>query len=193
MVEELTPQLPPELGGGPSSVLTRGIRWAAVGIDVSPRKAFRLVIKSEDARAAEALHEKLGDLLRLAGQRPEVRKRVPEFQSVAAFLTPNVDGDRLTVFSGEKTESFEKALLAIMRLALETEARMASEDSLRQLVLAIHNYHFANKHFPLPASHGPDGKPLLSWRVHLLPYLGQTRSSNSSTLTSPGTVLAIAR
>ena len=166
------PQLPPELGGGPSSVLTRGIRWAAVGIESSPHKALRLVIKSEDAQAAEALRGKLVDLLRLAGQRPDVRKRVPEFEAVAAFLTPKVEGDRLTVSSDEKTESFEKALVAIMQPMLEAEARLASMNSLKEIGLGMHNYYFANKHFPLPASRSPDGKPLLSWRVHLLPLPG---------------------
>ena len=57
----------------------------------------------------------------------------------------------------------------------------------------MHNYEYANKHFPLPASRSPDGKPLLSWRVHILPYLGQIRSTSSSTSTSPGTVRTTAR
>ena len=173
VVEELAPQLPEEMGGGPSSVLTRGIRWAAAGIDVSPHKAFRLVIKSEDARAAEALRGKLVALLRLAAERSEVRKRVPDFQSVTAFLTPKVEGDRLTVFSDERVDSFEKAIAATMQPILETVARRTSMDDLKRIGLAMLNYEAANRHFPLPASRSPDGKPLLSWRVHILPYLEQ--------------------
>ncbi len=46
-------------------------------------------------------------------------------------------------------------------------------NNLKQIGLAMHNYYHANKHFPLPASRSPDGKPLLSWRVHILPYIGQ--------------------
>jgi hypothetical protein len=34
-------------------------------------------------------------------------------------------------------------------------------------------YHDMNKRFPAPASFGPHGEPLLSWRVHILPYLGE--------------------
>ncbi len=173
VVDELWPQLPPELGGGPSSVLTRGICWAAVGIDVAPHKALRLVVKSEDGRAAEALRGKLVELLGLAGQRAEVRKHVPEFEAVAALLTPRVEGDRLIVFSDEKLETFEKALAALTRPLLEAEARVTTMNNLREIGLGMHNYHSANKHFPLPASHGPDGKPLLSWRVLILPYMDQ--------------------
>jgi hypothetical protein len=35
----------------------------------------------------------------------------------------------------------------------------------------MHNYHDAKGSFPAYASFDKEGKPLLSWRVHLLPYL----------------------
>ena len=47
---------------------------------------------------------------------------------------------------------------------------------LKQIGLAFHNYEAANGHFPPPAILGPDGTPLLSWRVAILPYLeGEAR------------------
>jgi hypothetical protein len=144
-----------------------------VGIDVAPRKAFRLVIQSQEAQAAQALQEKLVGLLSLAAALPDVQKQVPDFRAVAAFLAPKVEGNRLTVASNEKLDSFEKAVAAIMQPILSTEARLASVNSLKEIALALHNYHSDNKHLPLPASRGPDGKPLLSWRVHILPYLGE--------------------
>ncbi len=54
-------------------------------------------------------------------------------------------------------------------------AHKASENSLKQLVLAFHNY--ADQHGALPPAVvvGPDGKPLYSWRVTLLPYLGEKK------------------
>src|SRR5262249_6166280 len=39
--------------------------------------------------------------------------------------------------------------------------------------VALHNYHDAKGKFPAAASADAQGKVLLSWRVHLLPYLGQ--------------------
>lgn len=50
--------------------------------------------------------------------------------------------------------------------------RARSQNNLKQIVLAIHNYHDANAHFPQDIV-DKDGKPLLSWRVHLLPYVEQ--------------------
>ena len=50
-------------------------------------------------------------------------------------------------------------------------AQTQSSNNLRQIALAMHNYYSAHKSFPLPASRGADGKPLLSWRVAILPYV----------------------
>ncbi len=51
-------------------------------------------------------------------------------------------------------------------------------NNLKQLVLAMHNYHDANGHFPPAVIYSKDGKPLYSWRVELLPYLEQGQLYN---------------
>ncbi len=51
--------------------------------------------------------------------------------------------------------------------------RTQSMNNLKQIVLAMHNYHDVNKHLPAAASYDAAGKPLLSWRVHILPYIDQ--------------------
>ena len=170
------PEFPKELGGGASSVLTRGICWAAAGIDFPPRASLRLVVQSQNAQAAEAMRAKLADLVRLAGQRPEVRAMVPKFDEAAALLAPKVEGDRLVLVLDEKNQGVEKVLSALtppIELLQAKNARYQSMNNLKQIALAMHNYYSANKHFPLPASRGPDGKPLLSWRVLILPYIEQ--------------------
>jgi uncharacterized protein (TIGR03067 family) len=55
----------------------------------------------------------------------------------------------------------------------EAALRSASANNLKLIGLAMHNYHDANRSFPPAAICGKDGKPLLSWRVALLPYLEQ--------------------
>jgi RNA polymerase sigma factor (sigma-70 family) len=45
--------------------------------------------------------------------------------------------------------------------------------NLKNLALALHNYADAHQHLPLAATMGKNGKSLLSWRVELLPYLGE--------------------
>ncbi|HEY3963041.1 MAG TPA: sigma-70 family RNA polymerase sigma factor [Planctomycetaceae bacterium] len=49
----------------------------------------------------------------------------------------------------------------------------AVTNGLKHLSLAMHNYHDANGAFPAAATYDANQKPLLSWRVHMLPYLGE--------------------
>jgi hypothetical protein len=48
---------------------------------------------------------------------------------------------------------------------------MSASNNLKQIALAMHNYHEAYRNFPQAAITDDEGKPLLSWRVALLPFL----------------------
>jgi RNA polymerase sigma factor (sigma-70 family) len=55
-------------------------------------------------------------------------------------------------------------------------ARSAADqtrDNIKTILLAAHNYVDSNGSFPPQAIYGSDGQPKLSWRVALLPYLGE--------------------
>src|SRR5262249_18412958 len=54
----------------------------------------------------------------------------------------------------------------------EAADRVESSNNLKEIVLAMHNHHIALNEFPGHAIYSKDGKrPLLSWRVGILPYL----------------------
>src|SRR4051794_1928370 len=53
------------------------------------------------------------------------------------------------------------------------EAYGYSASNLRQIGVALSDYHRVNGRLPAPAMRSTDGMPLLSWRVELLPYLEQ--------------------
>lgn len=50
--------------------------------------------------------------------------------------------------------------------------RVESKNNLKQLGLAMLNFHDAYRRFPNAVGKGPNGEEWLSWRVHLLPFLG---------------------
>jgi prepilin-type processing-associated H-X9-DG protein len=50
--------------------------------------------------------------------------------------------------------------------------RKQCDEYLHQIGRALHEYHEVQGHFPAPALADRDGKPLLSWRVAILPQLG---------------------
>jgi RNA polymerase sigma factor (sigma-70 family) len=56
----------------------------------------------------------------------------------------------------------------------EAAARKASQNNLKQMGIAFHQYLDANQRFPAHAIYSKDGKKaLLSWRVAILPYIGE--------------------
>jgi hypothetical protein len=58
--------------------------------------------------------------------------------------------------------------------AVRTSAsKVRSQNNLKQLSLAMHNYANVHRYLPPHAIYSKEGKPLLSWRVALLPYLEQ--------------------
>jgi hypothetical protein len=71
----------------------------------------------------------------------------------------------------------EKKTVAELVRAVEkvhlAAGRMQSANNLKQMGVALHNYNNAHKHFPANAIYSKDGKALLSWRVEILPYVGE--------------------
>ncbi|VTS06573.1 DUF1559 domain-containing protein [Tuwongella immobilis] len=55
----------------------------------------------------------------------------------------------------------------------EAAARTQSQNNLKQIGLALHNYHDANNSFPPAIVYDKNGKALYSWRVLILPYMEQ--------------------
>ena len=158
VVEELVPTLPDWLGGGPSTVLTRGLRWAAARVDLKPQPSLRLVIESASPEAAEALRARCSEFLARSGN--------------AEPLLPEVAGRGLTLTLDRPGGGLE-ALQALISPPLTRAAiDRTSKEQLRALGLAMHSWYDTYRSLPAQASYDPDGRPLLSWRVLLLPFLG---------------------
>jgi prepilin-type processing-associated H-X9-DG protein len=63
--------------------------------------------------------------------------------------------------------------------------RNETANNLHRLGIAFHNYRDQHKHFPPAAIYDKDGKPLLSWRVLLLPNLEEDTLSGEFHLEEP--------
>ncbi len=98
-VVELMPELPRQLGGGSSDVLTEGLVWAAAGLDPA-RLRVELIVQSasEEAAARLAAHlpKMLGGMYESA---PEAQKQVARktFESFVSLARPKVERDRVIV------------------------------------------------------------------------------------------------
>ncbi len=171
VVEEMLPTFPQELGGGPITTLTHGLLWAALGLQVEPRPTVRFVIQSQDAASAQALKEVGQDALRWLEQAPWLRRRLPDFAKISAQLQPTVVEDRISL--NVDLEQGSALVGTLNQYWRETVGRRECVNNMKQIGLAMHNYHDIHKSFPPAFSRDKSGRPLLSWRVHILPYVEQ--------------------
>jgi prepilin-type processing-associated H-X9-DG protein len=88
---------------------------------------------------------------------------------VISHLSPPAQGDHVT----RKAELEKTAEPVVMptQQASEADRRARCANNLEQIATAIHKYRSAHNTFPPAYSKSQEGKPLLSWRVHILPFL----------------------
>jgi prepilin-type processing-associated H-X9-DG protein len=82
--------------------------------------------------------------------------------SVTAMLRVRVDPDKVI-----------PSVVALIQKQRGEVRRQQSTNNLRQLAIAMHNFHGTYNRFPAAMICDRRGKPLLSWRVQLLPYIDQ--------------------
>jgi len=111
---------------------------------------------------------------------------IPDPDALRPFLFPSVhalvvNDQGIRFVSREAIPTINPATVVPVAIAILVPAarsaqiaarRAQSVNNLKQIGLALHNFHSANNHFPADIR-GKDGKPLLSWRVQLLPFLEQ--------------------
>lgn len=162
-LEELQPDLPAAIGGGSIKTITRGLAWIGAGLDLSEKFQMQVLIQADNADDAQKLEN-----IALRGTELFLKEaRLPA--ALAAVLRPKRDGSRLDLALDGKT--IDATLLMTVGRVREAASRAQSMNNLKQIALAMHNYHDVNKSLPPHASYDKQKKPLLSWRVHILPFV----------------------
>ena len=165
------PILPKELGGGPITGVTRGLLWTAAGLTPDPEPRLQFVVQAKDAEAAQGLNGLGKSSLQYLRQLPQMPRYAPDFAKLAEDLKTEVNQDRIIVaIDAQKASTWASALTLPLRA---NAMRSQCTNNLKQIGLAMHNYHAMHKAFPPAYTVDKAGKPLLSWRVLILPYLEQ--------------------
>jgi prepilin-type processing-associated H-X9-DG protein len=76
-------------------------------------------------------------------------------------------------------------LLPAVQAAREAARRAQCANNLKQIVLAMHNYHDSRNAFPPLYTVDANGKPLHSWRVLILPFIEQAALYQAIRLDEP--------
>jgi len=106
----------------------------------------------------------------------------------------------LFILKRDKTDQAKAKIAKIQRLIAASRDHIAkqkaaadfeasptgkSQDNLKHIAMVFHAYESGFQHLPPPAIYSSDGKPLLSWRVLILPYLGEEKLFARSKMDEP--------
>ncbi len=190
-----TPPLPPPLEFVRS--LPDQLRSLRLNINVESENQVQLVATATDAEAATAIdlgvRGSLGMLktmflastLTVSAGEGQVGAATRSYftrlaNTIEKRMLPKRDGVTVTLEAGmggatsaSNVGMLVALLLPAVQQAREAARRSSSRNNMKQLLLALHNHHAVHRRFPARASYDANGKPLLSWRVHILPYLNQ--------------------
>jgi hypothetical protein len=97
VIEEMMPELPKKIGGGPSTAVTRGLQWAALGVNGPPKPSLKLTIQSADAASAKALVDVLDGIYKALAASKVVRRAADAFDKILAAIQPRAAGDRVVI------------------------------------------------------------------------------------------------
>ena len=171
--EKILPQVPDSfpmglLPGNPSAMLGAS-EWAAVGANLKAPVSIEAKVTFSDAGSAKQvadLQKSVIKLAKMAAQNGEEDwsgiLNIPELKAVGKQVVVRMDQRKILTLTNEMTKKVKKA-----------SGRMISSNNLKQLALAMHIHHDAKRKFPAQAITDANGKPLLSWRVSILPYIEQ--------------------
>jgi RNA polymerase sigma factor (sigma-70 family) len=101
--------------------------------------------------------------------------RMIAHEAVSALESAQLSQEKTTVQVTMETKSllFLAMVVPAVQKTRIASRRIQSQNNLKQIGLAMHNYHDTFGRFPPQALTDKDGKPLLSWRVAILPFIEQ--------------------
>ncbi len=178
VASELMPQFPNPFSGITGELVGRNTNWATVSLKLNATPDFNLEIDTKDETSATIYREAIENALKMAKFLPQVREVIPksEIKFVFDSISPEQKGNRVSMSSKKLTKDLDRLITVLAKPVQDVRRaarRTQMKNSLRQHLLAMHNYESAHDHFPTQFSADDSGKPLLSWRVHVLPFLQQ--------------------
>lgn len=161
--EELATLWPEKLGDyDPTGIspqrLAESARSLAIGWSLPPKVNLEIRIQGTDQQGAAACEQELSKLLKL----------IPP-----GMPRPTISVEAETVLIKTDPEKLQTFFAPIMQPAQQNVRRQQTTNNFKQLALAMHNFYAKHGFLPGKYTVDADGRPLLSWRVALLPHLEQ--------------------
>lgn len=172
--------LPSLIGGidaNSTTAVAGGWDWAAFGVGLGTKRQLKMIVQTKDDASADQLKQTFDQATKFVSGLAEQMSQSRRISDVIGSMKLTKDSNRLSLTLSED-DDLVKALLDDLALPLASQGVKESlegriKQNLKDILLALHNYHDTYNTFPPRAKLSKDGKPLLSWRVAILPWLGE--------------------
>jgi len=175
VVRELWPELPPPFAPLTGELLGDKLRHVEFALKLPPDGASHVAIEASDAAATDAFRQLIADAF-AAAKKIDDENVADLLRTVIDALTVRVAGPRVFVglpMDDARLARLRDAIRQPLNAAHEAVRRSQRAFKLQQLMKGLLNHESDRKHLPPAAIRDAQGRPLLSWRVAILPYIGQ--------------------
>ena len=163
----------------------RNFRWFSAGLNIQ-EKEIRFRIKSANKATAEVFANGFKEFMNTFSGRMGFEKNQPDLANWIGNLNLKTGNDQLELrFSDKSFDAMVDHLSELTQLIIKRQAMRKASLTLEAVAKAMLKYEEEHGTFPPPYSTDADGKPLLSWRVLILPYLDQKYLYQSFRLDEP--------
>ncbi|QDV77214.1 DUF1559 domain-containing protein [Botrimarina mediterranea] len=178
VLRELWPMLPPPYDKLTGPLVADDVRSVTATVQLGAAPIASLTITSPNPSARESIAQAISAGLQTGVVWVETNQ--PPYaagaKETAELLAPRVDDAAVTMridSADAAVRQFATNVLAPAIVVAQERAKRSSKmNDMKQIILAMHNYHDVRGSLPTNVV-DKDGKPLLSWRVLLLPFLEQ--------------------
>ena len=174
------------------------VAWTALTVDLEKegadlqfhlrgRNARGAELAAESAKAGLTMLELAFDALEQLDKKSAESPWLPAVKKALASAKIERQGSMVSmeVHADLDQKMIQLAIREITEKVKMSTGRQVSQNNLKQIALAMHSYHDAYRGFPPAALMSKDKKPLLSWRVAILPLIEQSQLYRQFKLDEP--------
>ncbi|MEX0979161.1 MAG: DUF1559 domain-containing protein [Pirellulales bacterium] len=165
----------PMLQFAATSTAMERIAWGSIGIDGPQQPRMKMVFEAKDAESVEPLQAALGQTIEPLLNHPAVHQNLALVEILRAIFAWQRTGNTLSLDiddrRGKLTVVARGMIQPVLDVTIGASASREAMNHLKQIGIAFQNHHDVYRRFPAPAILDAQGKPLLSWRVAILPYI----------------------
>ncbi len=172
-----------------------GARHTVLKVAAVDEQKLELRFTGKDPQSASQLKTALDKMLQSKPSIDGIISMPEEFKllingilQAVADADQSSGGNSFSYSYSESTGSLDRLTKTLAPVISQVEfaaQKTNMANRIRKLILACHNFHDANKSLPASSLNDDEGRPLLSWRVSILPFIGQSKLYEQFKLDEP--------